>query len=78
MKVLKSKLYNIELEKKEEELRKLKGITTGIEWGAQIRSYVLEPYKLVKDNRSNYETSDTDKVLDGDIMSFIESILKLK
>ena len=78
MKVLKSKLYNIELEKKEEELRRLKGITTGIEWGAQIRSYVLEPYKLVKDNRSNYETSDTDKVLDGDIMSFIESILKLK
>ena len=78
MKVLKSKLYNIELERKEEELRKLKGITTGIDFGSQIRSYVLEPYKLVKDNRSNYETSDTDKVLDGDIKSFIESILKLK
>ena len=77
MKVLKSKLYNIELEKKEEEIRKLKGINTGIDFGSQIRSYVLEPYKLVKDNRSNYETSDTDKVLDGDIKAFIESILKL-
>jgi len=77
MKVLKSKLYNIELEKKEEEIRKLKGINTGIDFGSQIRSYVLEPYRLVKDNRSNYETSDTDKVLDGDIKAFIESILKL-
>ncbi len=77
MKVLKSKLYNLELEKQEEEMRKLKGITTGIDFGSQIRSYVLEPYKLVKDNRSNYETSDTDKVLDGDIKAFIESILKI-
>ena len=77
MKVLKSKLYNIELEKKEEEMRRLKGITTGIDFGSQIRSYVLEPYKLVKDNRSNYETSDTDRVLDGDIKAFIESILKM-
>ena len=77
MKVLKSKLYNIELERKEEEMRRLKGITTGIDFGSQIRSYVLEPYKLVKDNRSNYETSDTDRVLDGDIKAFIESILKM-
>ena len=78
MKVLKSKLYILESEKKKEQVNDLKGITTGIDFGSQIRSYVLEPYKLVKDNRSNYESSATDKVLDGDIMPFIESVLKVK
>ena len=78
MQVLKSKLYNLELEKKEEELAKLKGISSSIDFGSQIRSYVLEPYKLVKDYRSNYEVTDADKVLDGDIKPFIESILKMK
>lgn len=78
MKVLKSKLYILESEKKKEQVNDLKGITTGIDFGSQIRSYVLEPYKLVKDNRSNYESSATDKILDGDIMPFIESVLKLK
>ena len=78
MKVLKSKLFNLEQEKKEQELAKLKGINTGIDFGSQIRSYVLEPYKMVKDNRSGYETSEADKVLDGDIKPFIESILKMK
>ena len=78
MKVLKSKLYIIEKEKQKAQEDELRGITTGIDFGSQIRSYVLEPYKLVKDNRSSYETSQADKVLDGDIMPFIESVLKLK
>lgn len=78
MKVLKSKLFNLEQEKKEKELAALKGITTGIDFGSQIRSYVLEPYTLVKDTRSGYETSEASKVLDGDVKPFIESILKMK
>ena len=78
MKVLKSKLFNLEQEKKEKELAALKGISTGIDFGSQIRSYVLEPYTLVKDTRSNFEVTDANKVLDGDILPFIESILKLK
>lgn len=77
MKVLKSKLYQLELEKKEREISNLKGINSGIDFGSQIRSYVLEPYTMVKDNRSNYETSEASKVLDGDIAPIIESILKL-
>lgn len=78
MKVLKSKLFNLELEKKEKEMAALKGITTGIDFGSQIRSYVLEPYKLVKDTRSNFEMGDSEKVLDGEIKPFMESILKMK
>ena len=78
MNVLRSKLYQLELNKKEEEMAKLKGITTGIDFGSQIRSYVLEPYTMVKDNRSNYETAQADKVLDGEIKNIIESILRLK
>ena len=78
MKVLKSKLYNLALEEKEKEIARLKGITTGIDFGSQIRSYVLEPYTLVKDARSAYEDNDAYKVLDGDILPFIQSILKLK
>ena len=78
MKVLKSKLFALEQEKKEKELAALKGITNNIDFGSQIRSYVLEPYKLVKDYRSNYETSETTKILDGDIKQLIESILKVK
>jgi peptide chain release factor 2 len=78
MKVLKSKLFALEQEKKEKEIAALKGITNNIDFGSQIRSYVLEPYKLVKDYRSNYETSEAAKVLDGDIKQLIESILKIK
>ena len=58
-------------------LNDLKG-SSNIDFGSQIRNYVLEPYRLVKDLRSNYETSSTDKVLDGDIMPIIESVLKNK
>lgn len=78
MKVLKSKLYQLELEKQELELNKIKGINSNIDFGSQIRSYVLEPYTLVKDSRTNYETAQVDKVLDGDIMPFILAMLKNK
>lgn len=77
MKVLKSKLYQIELEKQEKEMNKLKGINESINFGSQIRSYVLEPYTLVKDARSGYETSQAAKVLDGNIQELIESVLKV-
>lgn len=78
MKVLKSKLFSLEQERKEKEMASLKGVTSSIDFGSQIRSYVLEPYTLVKDNRSGYETSEAYKVLDGDVKPFIESILKMK
>lgn len=77
MKVLKSKLYQIELEKQEKEMNKLKGINESINFGSQIRSYVLEPYTLVKDARSGYITSQAAKVLDGNIQELIESVLKV-
>ena len=78
MKVLKSKLFAIEQEKKQQEMAALKGISTGIDFGSQIRSYVLEPYTMVKDTRSNFEMTDAEKVLDGEIKPFIEAILKMK
>ena len=76
MHILKNKLYQLEMDKKEEEINKLKGINTNIDFGSQVRNYVLEPYKLIKDLRSNYETTNVDKVLDGDILPIMESLLK--
>ena len=76
--MLKSKLYQQELIKQQEQLSDVKGNMMEINFGSQIRNYVLEPYRLVKDLRSNYETSNTDKVLDGDIMPIIISVLKNK
>ena len=64
-----------ELRKKEEEKNKLEGDKKKIEWGSQIRNYVLHPYKLVKDLRTNYETSNTDAVLNGEINDFIKTYL---
>lgn len=78
MKMLKSKLFQLELSKQEEQLSSVKGDVADINFGSQIRNYVLEPYRLVKDLRSNYETSNTDKVLDGQILPIIESVLKNK
>ena len=78
MQMLKSKLYAIEKAKKDKELSNLKGEIVDIDFGSQIRNYVLEPYKLIKDLRTGYETSNTGKVLDGDIMPFMESYLKNK
>ena len=78
MKMLKNKLYQIEVEKKEMAANALKGESVNINFGSQIRSYILEPYKLVKDTRSNYESTDPEKILDGNIKKMIESVLKSK
>ena len=76
MKILMNKLYELELRKNEEKINSLKNNDVNINFGSQIRSYVLEPYKLVKDNRTNYENNDPDKILDGDIIEMLEYNLK--
>ena len=75
MRILKSKLYQKELEKRMALQNELEGQKRKIEWGSQIRSYTLHPYKLVKDHRTGYETSDTTAVLDGDLGDFIKAYL---
>ena len=75
--MLKSKLYELELKKKEEQNEKLASMKNEIGWGSQIRSYVLHPYNLVKDLRTNVETGNTNAVLDGEINKFINSALSL-
>ena len=76
MKILKGKLKVLEMEKQQQDLNNFKGKNVNIEFGSQIRSYVLHPYSLVKDHRTNYETSNVDKVLDGELDDFIEAYLK--
>ena len=73
--MLKSQLYEIELRKKREKIEAIEATKKKIEWGSQIRSYVLHPYKLVKDVRTSYETGNTQAVLDGDIHEFIKAHL---
>jgi peptide chain release factor 2 len=75
MKMLKSQLYELELRKRNEAKAATESSKKKIEWGSQIRSYVLHPYKLVKDLRTDYETSDTQAVLDGEIDEFIKAFL---
>jgi peptide chain release factor 2 len=75
MKLLRSRLYNLELEKRKEEQAKIEGEKKDIGFGSQIRSYVLQPYQLVKDLRTQHETGDPDRVLDGDLDDFIEAYL---
>ncbi|MCX7958957.1 MAG: peptide chain release factor 2 [Deltaproteobacteria bacterium] len=75
MKILKARLYEIEMKKREEEMEKLHKEKKKIEWGSQIRSYVLQPYRLVKDHRTGYETGNADAVLDGNIDEFIKQYL---
>jgi peptide chain release factor 2 len=75
-KVLRSRLVEMEIEKQEQERARLKGQHVEAGWGNQIRSYVLHPYQMVKDHRTEYETSRTDLVLDGDLDAFIEAYLK--
>lgn len=77
MKILKARLYDIKRREEEERLMKDRGDKKKIEWGSQIRSYVLHPYKMVKDHRTNYETSNAEKVLDGSLEGFIESYLRM-
>ncbi len=75
MNMLKARLYEYELKKKEQETKNIESSKTDIGWGHQIRSYVLHPYRLVKDNRTNVENTSPEKVLDGDIDEFLESSL---
>ncbi len=75
LQMLKSQLYEIELRKKNEAIAAIEGKKKKIEWGSQIRSYVLHPYKLVKDLRTDHETSDTNEVLDGGLNDFIKAYL---
>ena len=78
LKVLRSRLFEIQQQERNEEVSELKGEFKKVEWGSQIRSYVLHPYQMVKDHRSNYETTNTQAVLDGHIDGFIEAYLKMK
>ena len=75
LRILKSRLYDIELQKRREKQAELEGQKKKIEWGSQIRSYVLHPYKMVKDVRTGYETADTQGVLDGDLNPFMKDYL---
>jgi peptide chain release factor 2 len=78
LKILRSRLLDLELAKRAEERAKLKGKRIEAGWGNQIRSYVLHPYKMVKDHRTDYQTSDTDAVLDGELDGFINAYLRSK
>ena len=78
MRILKARLYQLEKDKQEEKMRKLEGEKTEISWGNQIRSYVLQPYQMIKDHRTTVQTGDIQSVMDGDIDIFIEAYLKWK
>ncbi len=73
--MLKARLYEFEIKKKEKESQNVESSKSDIGWGHQIRSYVLQPYRLVKDNRTNFESTNPDKVLDGEIDDFLENSL---
>jgi len=75
MKILRARLYDLELEKKRKAMQVVEDSKMDIAWGSQIRSYVLHPYRMVKDHRTKHETSDTDRVLDGEIDDFIYEFL---
>jgi peptide chain release factor 2 len=75
MRILRSHLYEIELRKRMEKQAEIEGQKKKIEWGSQIRNYVLHPYKLVKDLRTNVETGNTQAVLDGDLNEFMKAYL---
>ncbi len=78
MTVLRSRLLEIKQQEQEEKIAKLRGEYQKAEWGSQIRSYVLHPYQMVKDHRTDYEKGNTQAVLDGDIDDFIEAYLRSK
>jgi len=75
LKMLKSQLYELEIRKKQEARQEIENSKLKIEWGSQIRSYVMHPYKLVKDHRTNFETSNVQAVMDGDLEEFIKVFL---
>jgi len=76
MKILKAKLHKLREEQRQKQKQDIRGDYQSAEWGNQIRSYVLHPYKLVKDHRTDYETSDAEGVLNGDLEPFMESYLR--
>jgi peptide chain release factor 2 len=78
MKMLRSKLYDLEVKKRQEESDKLDETKMDISFGSQIRSYVMQPYRMIKDHRTKFEVGDVDRVLDGDIDPFIRSYLMAK
>jgi peptide chain release factor 2 len=78
MKVLRARLYELEVEKKKSESQSIEDSKLDIAWGSQIRSYVLQPYRLAKDHRTKVEVGDVDRVLDGDIEKFIKAFLQSK
>jgi len=78
MKILKSRLYQYQVEEREKEIQKLEDTKTDIAWGNQIRSYVFHPYQMVKDHRTNYETGNTSGVMNGDLNGFMNAFLKYK
>jgi len=78
LRLLKARLYEIEKQKKQEKLDKLEDSKSDIAWGSQIRSYVLHPYKMIKDLRTRLETGDVDRILDGDLDEFIKASLTLR
>ena len=75
MQLLRSQLYEIEIQKTQEERKKIEDSKKKIEWGSQIRNYVLHPYKLIKDIRTNIERNDVENVLNGDLNEFLKSFL---
>ena len=75
MNMLRARLYDFEIKKKEKETKNIESSKSDIGWGHQIRSYILQPYRLVKDNRTSYESTNPDKVLDGEIDDFLEQSL---
>ena len=75
MNMLRARLYDFEMKKKEKENENTQASKSEIGWGHQIRSYVLQPYRLVKDNRTNHESSSPEKILDGEIDEFLEQSL---
>ena len=78
MRMLKSKLYLIELENRQNKLNSIVGEKKNIEWGSQIRSYVFCPYTLVKDNRTSFEATDVQSVMNGNIDGFIYAYLRME
>ncbi len=78
MKILRSKLYEFELEKKRATTEKIEDTKLDIDFGSQIRSYVLQPYRMVKDHRTKFEVGDVDRVLDGDLAAFMSAYLLMR
>ncbi len=76
MEILQAKLFQLKMEEEAKARKELKGDAISVDWGKQIRSYVLHPYKMIKDHRTNYETSHVEKTLDGELLPFIESAIK--